>query len=167
MCLTTSGSSVLLAEHVENTIRRHVHADGTISALSIDFCGNYIPLQNEDEARLAACFLVSYHNSLLPHGPRLISDEKPPRDSAQIKREKEEVDEYGVPWNVVRVPRGRRANSPGPDVVRRHMPQEDSNCGESDSDDEKEKKRRLAWDFEQNEDIDDTPCFGKVGIVYW
>ena len=47
-------------EDIENFILRHKKKDGLIDDLSLDFCGNYVPLTSVEEARLAGRLLALY-----------------------------------------------------------------------------------------------------------
>ena len=48
---------------VEEIILRHAKPDGNIDFLFLDFEGQYTPICNRDEARLAAVLLSLYHNN--------------------------------------------------------------------------------------------------------
>ena len=48
------------AEDIENYILKHSKKDSSIDDLSLDFCGNYVPLTSVEEARLAGRLLALY-----------------------------------------------------------------------------------------------------------
>ena len=48
---------------VEEIILKHAKPDGNIDFLFLDFEGQYTPICNRDEARLAAVLLSLYHNN--------------------------------------------------------------------------------------------------------
>lgn len=48
------------AEDIENYILKHSKKDSLIDDLSLDFCGNYVPLTSVEEARLAGRLLALY-----------------------------------------------------------------------------------------------------------
>ena len=56
------GAGLVQAEHLESRLRKHVHPDGSISALTVDFAGTQIPLVHESEIRLVASMLAAQHN---------------------------------------------------------------------------------------------------------
>jgi hypothetical protein len=116
-------SAVMQHVDVETLIRQNIHTDGSISSLCLDFCGSYITLQHEDEIRLAARLLCTYHNSLLPRGPHqspcddwsvgpatdavtcpvdILGDNKDTRDNQHIERTEEGQ------WECPRGPRAPR-----------------------------------------------------------
>jgi hypothetical protein len=132
------------AAQIEHTIRQHVREDGTINTLCLDFGGAYVPLAHVDEVRLAAELLAAHHGT--PHTtPALSTGATEPWafDAAS--------DKYILP--------------PSPEYL---TPRQTTDWdADSDSADEKENQIRLAWDFEQNADIDATPNFGKTGIKLW
>lgn len=219
-------SASLHAVDVETLIRQNIHADGTISSLCLDFCGSYVALQHEDEIRLAARLLCTYHNSMaLPAGPGASLDESPPLGPVASECMSVSVGgmggtgpDDGCHWKT-QVSRfgGRRgfcssshnsqisqltklgqlssqlsklskpssnihntnhtANTDNTDktnssleALQQRLKQlaaaGPDDAGESDSEDEKENKRRLAWDFELNADIDAAPNFGKARMEH-
>lgn len=202
-------SASLHAVDVETLIRQNIHADGTINSLCLDFCGSYVALQHEDEIRLAARLLCTYHNSMaLPAGPGASLEESPPIGPVSSECIPVSVGgtspDDGCPW-MTPISRfgGRRGYGPSKpskpssnidntkhtantdqidktdktdktknslEALQQRMKQlaavGPDDAGESDSEDEKENKRRLAWDFELNADIDAAPNFGKAGMEH-
>lgn len=191
---------------VETLLRQNMHTDGTISSLCLDFCGSYVALQHEDEIRLAARLLCTYHNSLLPGGPGASLSESPPAGPECTESGPEHTEsgpEHTAPptgphpspdlWTT-QISRfgGRRARRHSAGVAdtpqkRGHIGRAAEFCavdeyglplvdefgqplpggagdagGRSDSDDEKDRSARLAWEYEVNADVDGTPCFGKA-----
>ena len=158
------------APDIETCIRKNMNADGSINSLCLDFCGSYVPLIHENEVCLAARLLATYHNSLAPAGPAVHSGQGStpiaPWTPGISPYCEPDTDEYYPSSPIFRRKGGTPAVAAKSDDDCYHSA-DSGQCGESDSEDEKETRRRLAWDFEQNEDIEAAPCFGKTGLVLW
>lgn len=60
--LTSFGAGLAQAADIEERLRKYVHNDGTISALSVLFEEVNIPLTHEAELHLVASLLAAEHN---------------------------------------------------------------------------------------------------------
>jgi hypothetical protein len=132
---------------LENCIRCHMHMDGCINALCIDFCGEYVPLVGEDDVRLAAALLCVHHNSTVAmHMCRKNTDDTKCPDVHSL------IDlQY--------------KSKQCPAIVAQDVNTDD--CGVSDNEEDKYYQSSLEYDFEINANIDASPAFGKVGMVEW
>jgi len=59
------GTTCVTEAFVRDLLQAHVWADGSVSTLCLDFAGEYVPLADEAELRLAAAMLCAYHNSVV------------------------------------------------------------------------------------------------------
>jgi hypothetical protein len=164
MSLGPSANTAITAPEVEQFLAKHVSADGSISKLSVDFCGSYIPLVCERDVRLVSCLLAAYHNSML---------------CSNIPEQHANVSRPAMPHRMRR--RLEKYSASVTEMIPAHIPcadlcsyyDEDSSeyheCEDGLSEDEetREYQRKLQWDYEVNADIDATPSFGKVGQVLW
>jgi len=165
--VSLAATGVASAPEIEDAIRRSIKSHGSVDSLCLDFCGSFVPLVHEDELCLVARLLACYHNSLLPAGPASWSGASSPCGP--------DTDEYYLGSPILRR-RGGRAGRALAAVVATTTNEDNyysaasgvsGDSGDSDSEDEKQTRERLAWEFEQNEDIEAAPCFGKTGLVYW
>lgn len=145
-----------LTQHeVEECIRRNINMDGSISSLCLDFSGGYVPLVSEDEVRLTAALLCTYHNSLIQEEavrpwPAEASLHDSLHDSLHGSLHDHDGSE-GYPEQAYEDPAAQ---------------DEYENSGVSDDEDEKERLESLAFEFEINADIDGEPNFGKAGMEH-
>lgn len=80
LCKYANGTFVLLAQDVAGCLRvqdletmmsKYVHDDGTISALCVDFAGQYIPLKHREEISLVARMVAQFHNQHINENPEV------------------------------------------------------------------------------------------------
>ena len=126
---------------VEECLRLNTNMDGSISKLSLDFCGSYISMTSEAEIRLAASLLCAYHNSTIEFDTKNTENVVPLVTQARLTQTPTESESNG-------------------EVEAEEMTEEET-------DDEEQHWRKLDFEYEINADIDATPSFGKVGIVEW
>jgi hypothetical protein len=142
-------NQTLNTHEVEECIRRNVNMDGSISSLCIDFSGGHVPLVSEEDVRLTAALLCMYHNSILQ--PEAMRPDLPVsvrnHDYRECHREK--------------APRDQKDHE-----AQEECQDTDEHSGVSDDEEQKEYQESLAFEYEQNADIDTDPCFGKAGMEH-
>lgn len=60
----------------EQKMEKYVHDDGSISALCIDVCGQYVPLVHRNDIHIVARILAAYHNDDIDNKTQVRSVEK-------------------------------------------------------------------------------------------